>query len=387
MAQQKIYVDLNLLGNQLVNAKLEILASDPSFSAADEGRVIYNTTDNVVKFNDGTSWVVLGNVSISTTTTSITITETTPNVFTINIANATGSVDGLMSAADKTKFDASTSAATASTLVERDANSQINVNTTPTLDGHAASKAYVDNAINGIFWKAPVTVVNEANAITLSGLQTIDGVSLQAGDTVLLLDQGNAGGPSPDIANGVYVVAAGAWSRRSDFGTGDAVGSFALFAQEGTSYADTAWVCTNDAGTDVVGTDALGFVQFSNVTPASYTAGNGLNLVGTEFSIDGASATEAKAGSATDKVVTPSSIADAVFTYNDAFIVGDWVGAGPYTLTYTSGTTTIVTPKHVSVKDGSGDEVTVAVNVSGGTVVLTSNSTFAGSVEISGTGN
>ena len=387
MASQLIYVDLDLQGNELINTKLEILGADPSFSAGDEGRVIYNTTDNVIKFNDGTAWVTVGDVAITTTTTAVVITEATPGVFTINVSNATGSVDGLMSAVDKTKLDASTSAITASTLVERDASSQINVNLIPTATTHATSKSYVDNLVGGIFWKAPVRAISYSGPVTLSGPQVVDGVSLVAGDTVLLTDQGGAGFPNPNINNGVYEVQAGAWTRRSDFGTGIDVSSFAIFAQEGTSYADTAWVCTNNTGSGVVGTDALDFVQFGNVAPSSYLAGNGLDLSGFTFSIEQASVASAKAGTLTSEVITPATLVDVVFTYNDAFIVGDWVGAGPYTLTYTSGTTTILRPKAVTVKDSTGDIVTVAVNVTGGTVVLTSNSTFPGSVDIDGPGN
>lgn len=66
--------------------------------------------------------------------TNITVTENVSTV-TINsstgtgdsIATATGSLAGVMSATDKTKLDASTTSATASTLVERDGSRDINV--------------------------------------------------------------------------------------------------------------------------------------------------------------------------------------------------------------------------------------------------------------------
>ena len=46
-------IDLN--GNQLIDARLEVLATDPGTAA--EGDIIYNSTSNVFKYYNGTSWV------------------------------------------------------------------------------------------------------------------------------------------------------------------------------------------------------------------------------------------------------------------------------------------------------------------------------------------
>jgi hypothetical protein len=46
-------IDLN--GNQLLNARLQVLASDPG--SANSGDIIYNSTSNVFKYYNGTSWV------------------------------------------------------------------------------------------------------------------------------------------------------------------------------------------------------------------------------------------------------------------------------------------------------------------------------------------
>ena len=61
-------------------------------------------------------------------------------------------------------------------------------------------------------YKDPVRVATTAN-ITLSGTQTIDGVAVVAGDRVLAKNQTTASG------NGIWVVAAGAWTRPTDFNT------------------------------------------------------------------------------------------------------------------------------------------------------------------------
>jgi hypothetical protein len=73
---------------------------------------------------------------------------------------------------------------------------------TPTADGQAATKAYVDAIASGLSWKAPVKAASTAN-LTLSGTQTVDGVSLLAGDRVLVKDQ------TDGKENGIYVVTIG----------------------------------------------------------------------------------------------------------------------------------------------------------------------------------
>ena len=52
------HLDLNL--NQLKNTKLEIISgSDPTHVSTDEGRIIYNSSTNALKFNNGTEWITL----------------------------------------------------------------------------------------------------------------------------------------------------------------------------------------------------------------------------------------------------------------------------------------------------------------------------------------
>jgi uncharacterized cupin superfamily protein len=65
-------------------------------------------------------------------------------------------------------------------------------------------------SLDGLAWKAPVRAATTAN-ITLSGLQTIDGVVLVSGDRVLVKNQTN------QKTNGIYNVGAGAWTRAVDF--------------------------------------------------------------------------------------------------------------------------------------------------------------------------
>jgi hypothetical protein len=63
MATIKYLSNISLENLELQNAKLQVVASDPVLSgAAYEGRVIYNSTDNAIKFHNGAIsnyWVTL----------------------------------------------------------------------------------------------------------------------------------------------------------------------------------------------------------------------------------------------------------------------------------------------------------------------------------------
>ena len=48
--------NLDFNGNQLINARLEVLASDPG-SGNKSGDIIYNSTSNVFKYYNGSAWV------------------------------------------------------------------------------------------------------------------------------------------------------------------------------------------------------------------------------------------------------------------------------------------------------------------------------------------
>jgi hypothetical protein len=144
---------------------------------------------------------------------------------------------------------------------------------TPQTATDAVNRDYVDQLQQGIFWKAPVVVATTAN-ITLSGLQTIDGIALSAGDRVLVKNQSTAS------QNGFWDAAAGAWTRSADAAAGSSLSSAAVFVREGTTFGDTAWVCTSDAA--VAGTDALVFVQFS--AAGGLTAGSGITVAGSTVS-------------------------------------------------------------------------------------------------------
>jgi hypothetical protein len=149
----------------------------------------------------------------------------------------------------------------------------------PTAAQDAATKAYVDASRQGLDVKDSVRVGTVGN-VTLSGTQTIDTVSVIAGDRVLVKNQ------TTGSENGIWVVAAGAWARSTDADNGTKLNSGAFVFVESGSQADSGWVMTTD-GTITVGTTSLAWAQFSGA--GQITAGNGLTKTGNTLDVGTAS--------------------------------------------------------------------------------------------------
>jgi hypothetical protein len=222
----------------------------------------------------------------------------------------------------------------------------------------AATKAYVDAARSGLDVKASVraaTTVAGGN-ITLSGTQTIDDVSLIAGDRVLVKNQSTAS------ENGIWVVAAGAWSRSEDAdGTPGAevtAGMF-TFVEQGTTNADSGWVLTTD-NPITLGTTGLAFAQFSGA--GQIVAGDALS----------------KTGNTLDVNVDSTSIE----VFSDALRIAS--GAAGSGLGYTAGVLSV----NVSAAGGlqvSADEVEIKLNT-GVSGLESTSSGLALKSNIAGTG-
>jgi microcystin-dependent protein len=148
----------------------------------------------------------------------------------------------------------------------------------------AVSKAYVDTAGSGIAVKPPVKAATTANLTALSGTITVDGVSLSAGNRVLVKNQSDA------TQNGIYVVAGGSWTRATDTNSEENTkrGTY-VFVESGTQNENTSWVLYSEGtglngGIDF-GTDPLQFELFFN--PGNFSAGDGLTKTGSVISAVG----------------------------------------------------------------------------------------------------
>ena len=162
------------------------------------------------------------------------------------------------------------------------------VSTAPVSGNDVVNKTYLDFFAAGISWKQPVNCGTTAN-ITLSGLQTIDGVTTVAGDRVLVKSQ------TAPAQNGIYLASATAWSRAPDANTWDELISAICFVESGSTLAGSAWYCTIQPG-GTLGVTAVTWSNFS--VAATYTAGTGLTLTDYVFSITNTGVTAAAYGSA-----------------------------------------------------------------------------------------
>ena len=119
-----------------------------------------------------------------------------------------------------------------------DAKGRITGGSTPTMED-----------IPDATFKRSVRAATTAN-ITLSATQTIDGIVLAVGDRVLVKDQ------TTSSQNGIYVVAAGAWTRALDADTASKIASALVAVDSGT--VNGGKLFDNDfKTTDTLGTTAM----------------------------------------------------------------------------------------------------------------------------------
>jgi hypothetical protein len=258
------------------------------------GILRYNTTIAQFEAYTNSAWSVLSTASTGVTSI-ITGTGLTggpiTSTGTISIANT-----AVTAAAYGSSYQVPTFTVNAQGQLTLAANATIDavtlttgsITTTPSGANDIANKSYVDSVAQGLDSKASCIAATIAN-ITLSGTQTIDGIALIAGDRCLVKNQ------TLSQENGIYIVSASAWTRSTDMDVWAEVPNAFTFIETGSTQADTGWVTTaNAAGT--IGVTAMPWTQFSGA--GTYTAGTGLTLTGTQFSITNTAVTAAAYGSA-----------------------------------------------------------------------------------------
>ena len=133
----------------------------------------------------------------------------------------------------------------------------------PSAGSDAATKTYVDNLVAGLKTRIIVRAATTANIDLTADLQngdTLDGLTLATGEKVLVKNQTDAS------ENGIYdVVASGTATRNSDY---DAIAELAgqiVVVQEGTTNADTIYLCTTDTSATLGSSN----ITFTIITPAN----------------------------------------------------------------------------------------------------------------------
>ena len=200
---------------------------------------------------------------------------------------------------------------------------------TPTNASDAATKQYVDDVAQGLnvhdscIAATPATLTSitggaitynngtagvGATLVTGTGsFTTIDGVNIATvGARILVKDEANA------AHNGIYTYTnSTTLTRAADFNTVPEVeaGDF-VFVSGGSTYNDTGWVQTQVVVT--IGTDPISFAQFSG--SGSYSAGSGLTLTGSVFSVNVAQPTITSVGTLTSLTVSGNATAGNLIT-------------------------------------------------------------------------
>ena len=150
-------------------------------------------------------------------------------------------------------------------------------NADPTSANDLCRKSYVDGLIQGMHWKDSVRVKSNANIDVSSAPATIDGITMSAGQRVLLSNQ------TTDSEDGLwdYNGSGSAMSRTSDADTFQELNGAAVFIREGTSanegYTQTAELASGFAGQT--------WALFS-ATQGGRQAGAGLALASNTLSVN-----------------------------------------------------------------------------------------------------
>jgi hypothetical protein len=133
----------------------------------------------------------------------------------------------------------------------------------PTADTEASSKLYVDNAIAGMRTRIITKVATTGNVNLTNGLEngdSIDGITLQTGDKILVKSQTDA------TENGIYICpSSGTASRDTNYDTVEELAGQMIVVQQGSTNADKIFLCTTDNSGSIGSVD----IVFSQVTPAN----------------------------------------------------------------------------------------------------------------------
>ena len=268
---------INLTSNILTGTTSEFNSalSDGDFATTEGSATLKNKT---ISYIDNTLTIQVANISDLTASASElnTLDGITASTAELNI------LDGVTATYDELNvLDGITASTAELNILDGVTANATEINLLDGITGTLATQAYVDAATAGLNVHDSVRAATTANVNLNNGLEngdTLDGVTLATNDRVLVKNQNTA------TNNGVYVVqASGAAVRATDYDSTPEVdaGDF-IFVQAGTVNGKTGWVQTNTITT--IGSDDIEFTQFSGA--GTYTAGNGLTLTGTQFSIN-----------------------------------------------------------------------------------------------------
>ena len=293
-----------------------------------------------------------GVVTVSNSTTTTTNANLTGIV--TSVGNATAIANNAIAVGKISGFDTQVQTSKLNQMAAPTASVAFNSqNITGLLDGvnpqDAATKSQVDVAQAGLDAKDSCRVATVGTSLTLSGEQTIDGVTTTT-DRILVKDQSTAS------QNGIYVTATGAWARATDADANAEVTSgLYTFITEGTTLGGQGFVLTTDDPI-TVGTTNLTFSQFSGV--GDLVAGTGITKTVNTIAIDSTVTTLIGTQILTNKTLTSPTINTSAISGGNAenLTIGSSIASPSITatvLTVTSGGSGITAP-NISVYAQAG---------------------------------
>lgn len=278
MAAKKFLVDLDLNGNQLLNALLQLLGSDPG--SPSEGQIWYNSATHVLKYRNNGATIVLGRldqISAPTAAVNFNDQQATDLLLEVLSSDPGSPTEGRVwynSTTQTLKVRKNSTTLVLGTLDQiTPPAADLNLNShkiTGLLDGvadtDAATVSQVNAAVRGLTYKTAVRAATTAAGTLATSFENgdiIDGVTLATGDRILIKNQ------AAGAENGIYTVnASGAPTRAVDADSSAEVKSgMTVWVDEGTTNGDTGWTLTTD-GTITLGTTALTFAK-SGSAPTS----------------------------------------------------------------------------------------------------------------------
>jgi len=253
---------VDLQKNEVRNATMQNLSSAPGSPV--EGLMYFDTTLHMFGVYQNGGWAYHADKTFLLARANHTGTQTSSTISDLATTVQAYTLDQFAAPAANVSF-----------------NSKRITNVADPLSGQdAATKNYVDGAITGLSWKDPVraatTVAGTLGSSFVNGA-VIDGYTLVTGDRILIKNQATAS------ENGLYIVApSGAPIRTTDADTSAEIIGSAVYVELGTTNASTQWTNTNTS-TITIGSTGITFAQFGG--GSTYSAGNGLTLTGSSFSV------------------------------------------------------------------------------------------------------
>lgn len=348
----EIQPDSVALGTDTTGSYVESVSASDGISATGTGEgasVSLTNTDkgssqNIFKTVLGDSGsITAGSNSASATVAGGTGITTSASAGTVTIDNdGVLSVSGTANQISASTVDGDVTLSLPSSVIFP---GTVTLNADPTQALEAATKQYVDEVAEGLKVKPAVEIATTANLVatysngtsgvgsTLTGTSNgafpeIDGVTLTSitpgSNGVLVKNQSN---PAHNGRYNLTQVGDGSspWilTRCGLCDQSSEIPGMYVFVKDGTAGEGTGWVAVvDDPATFVIGTDDIDFIQFSGA--GTYTAGNGLTLSGTQFSINtGVTVDISTAQTLTNKTLTSPVVSGLYLSDNEIVIEGD----------------------------------------------------------------